>query len=149
MDELLDIQRYSEEQQYEAFVAKFAQEIIRRSNKIWSNGYVSVQECPIRHFNVDAEVKRTDVIVYVKRNRKVILIIECKVDQEDFDEGEVQLESYMIETKCRRGILMNAKLAREYEYIPGSRQRPYQVGSDVNLTNVPGIQTLIEFINES
>jgi hypothetical protein len=149
MEKLRQIRKFTTEQKYESFVANFAQEIIRNTNKTWENGYISIQELPTRHFDEDIQVRRTDIIVYVRINKKVVLIIECKVEEEDFEQGEVQLETYMIETRCSRGILMNSRIARLYIHNVNGKNRPYQIGSNIVLERDNELESLIEFINQA
>lgn len=125
----------------------FASAIIAASNKTWENGYVSVQECPSRYFSPATSVKRTGVVVYVRLNMKVVLIIECKVAEDDFEIGGLQLENYMVEAECYNGILMNSNKARKFQYDLRGKYRPFQVEADVDLTTNEGLEGILSFVN--
>ncbi|KXN67856.1 hypothetical protein CONCODRAFT_19345 [Conidiobolus coronatus NRRL 28638] len=133
MEDLIYLQKIVQRERLETYISNFAHELVRFSGKNLANGFLVLTEYPNKN-TYSGHQERCDLIVQVLKDRKVILIIECKVEEEDFEIGEVQLENYMISLSCRHGILMNASKAQKYEFDPSKKFKP-NMSEEINLQN--------------
>ncbi|KXN67850.1 hypothetical protein CONCODRAFT_72675 [Conidiobolus coronatus NRRL 28638] len=145
VSDLLQLRNETVDEKYESYVVSLATSIISSTEKVFKNGYRTLTEYPLRDYE-DGNVTRADVIIKVRKGNRVVLVIECKVEEEDFEIGEIQLEGYMIDLRCGNGILMNATNVRTYSYKVGSKQKPHQV-SELKIDSENGIKEIIDYIN--
>lgn len=144
MDSVIRHRDLASNKDYECFVVAFAQSIIRATNKTDANGYFAIPEYHVRAFNVASCVSRADVVIIeLIFNERVVLVIECKVNEDDLDEAEDQLRGYMRDLDCNHGMTMTANTAVLY----ARDNRRIQNLQRYDLNNTNEIQAVINWIN--
>lgn len=129
-----------------AWVTYFARRFVEKfTNKNEDNGYALVEEIPIWKITFINTERRPDmVILNVLIGDKVVLVIECKINENEFDVGEDQLRGYMRDLECDYGVLMN--LYHAYMFERGTDNKIRNIGT-VNFEENQEHDLLIEFIN--
>ncbi|ORX65186.1 hypothetical protein DL89DRAFT_271267, partial [Linderina pennispora] len=135
---------------FEPFVSALAEEIVRNSNKTVDRNFLVIREFPVRAIGVvsarrAADVAIIEVIQRRGRERRVVLIIECKVDNRDTRMALAQLTGYMRDTGCEHGIAMSANIALLYRDT--GNMLADQVGEEIDLSSDEGVRDVINFIN--
>lgn len=93
-----------------------------------------------------SDVVLVEIIEQTGDVERVVLIIECRVKDEDARNSLVQLTGYMRDTECTDGILMSANICLIYRDNLHA-QLPGQIGRELNLNSDDDMLHLINHIN--
>lgn len=145
MESLLDTQRLLVQRHFHGFVAYFAREIISTTNKIRGNGYMVIEEYPVRDYIVTDKQTRADVVIIeVLRDQEVILVVECKTYEKELIPGRYQLQGYMVDLDCGIGIIMTVSRADVYRM---DHEGFIENVETIILSTQEGIDRMVEIVN--
>lgn len=151
MDGIRRYQTLARDYPREPFTCLFVEEIIRNTNKTVQRGYVIIREFPVRAVGLVRQRTAADVaIVEIAMQapggiREVVLVVECKFDDNEARRALRQLTGYMDDTNCVHSIAMSPNIAILYHN--GANIFPDQVGRELNMNSDEDIVTMMEFIN--
>jgi hypothetical protein len=145
MESLLNTQKLMTQHRFHSFVSYFAREIIHSTNKIRANGYIVIEEYPIRDHIITDRQKRANVaIVEILKDQNIILIVGCKTHVRDLIQGRYQLYGYMVDLECKIGIVMTVDKAEIYLT---NQNGIIENTETINLAIQEGIDRMIEIVN--
>lgn len=150
MDDIRKYQRTALRYRNEAFTSAFAERIVNSTNKTANRNYLVIREFPVRAAGITQAMRSSDIVIIEVIEQhgdvdRVVLIIECKVNDSDVRKALAQLTGYMRDVNCRDGIAMSANLAIIYRDF--DEQFPEQIGDVLDLSVVDNITILMQHID--